>query len=119
MNPKPLLEQLCRGEDLSPEQSEALFGAVMAGEVEPFVLAGLLVALKAKGETAAEIAGAARAMRDAATRLAPTEEVGDSCGTGGQARQPQYLIPMRLGRRARAGRGDYRRFARGVTALAL
>jgi len=83
VNPKPLLEQLCRGEDLSPEQSEALFGAVMAGEVEPFVLAGLLVALKAKGETAAEIAGAARAMRDAATRLAPTEEVGDSCGTGG------------------------------------
>lgn len=80
---KPMLEQLCRGEDLSPAQSEALFGAVMAGQVEPFVLAGMLVALKAKGETAAEIAGAARAMRRAATRLEAEGEVGDACGTGG------------------------------------
>ncbi len=80
---KLLLEQLCRGEDLSPAQSEAVFGAVMAGEVEPMVLAGMLVALKAKGETAAEIAGAARAMRDAATPLEVEGEVGDACGTGG------------------------------------
>jgi len=42
-----------------------------------------LIALKAKGETAAEIAGAARAMRDAATRLRSDRPVGDTCGTGG------------------------------------
>jgi anthranilate phosphoribosyltransferase len=79
-----VLTALLEGRDLSQEQAFDLMGAVMAGEVPPFRLAGILTALRAKGETVAEIAGFARAMRDGALRINP-EKTGllDTCGTGG------------------------------------
>lgn len=84
VTPQEAIDTLAAGRDLTPQQAEDLFAAVMAGEVPPFALAGVLVALKAKGETAAEIAGAARAMRQAATPFdTEGQAVGDSCGTGG------------------------------------
>lgn len=79
-----LIDALCAGQDLTSEQAEAVFGAVVAGAISEVELAALLVALKAKGEAPAEIAGAARALRAAA---APFDRPGyvyaDCCGTGG------------------------------------
>lgn len=78
------LEALCAGENLSLTQAHELFTAVMRGEVSEARLSALLVALKIKGESPDEIAGAARAMREAALHLdTGTLEVADSCGTGG------------------------------------
>lgn len=78
------LETLCAGKDLSQAQCRDLFGAVMRGEVGQASLSALLIALKVKGESADEIAGAARAMREAALELDTGElRVADSCGTGG------------------------------------
>jgi anthranilate phosphoribosyltransferase len=59
-------------------------GAIMAGEVPSGLLAGILVALRAKGESVAEITGFARAMRENAVTI-PVEKDGllDTCGTGG------------------------------------
>jgi len=51
-----------------------------AGEAE---IAGFLVALKMKGETAAELAGFARAMRDRMIVVDAGTDVIDTCGTGG------------------------------------
>jgi anthranilate phosphoribosyltransferase len=51
-----------------------------AGEAE---IAGFLVALKMKGETAAELAGFARAMRDRMIVVDAGPDVIDTCGTGG------------------------------------
>jgi len=72
------------GQPLSFNQAEQFFSAVVKGEVEPVHLTALLVALKMRGETADEIAGAASALRAAATAF-PQQLAGsiDCCGTGG------------------------------------
>ncbi|MCS4307719.1 anthranilate phosphoribosyltransferase [Rheinheimera pacifica] len=72
------------GQPLSFAQAEQFFTAVVKGEVEPVHLTALLVALKMRGETADEIAGAASALRAAATEF-PQRTAGsiDCCGTGG------------------------------------
>jgi anthranilate phosphoribosyltransferase len=72
------------GQRLSFAQAEQFFQAVVQGKVEPVHLTALLVALKMRGETAAEIAGAASALRAAATPF-PQRRAGsiDCCGTGG------------------------------------
>ena len=78
------LEQLYRGESLDQPTMQALIARVVAGEAEPLQLAALLVALKIKGETPFEIAGAASAIRAAATPFAkPAYPVADIVGTGG------------------------------------
>lgn len=78
-----VLEGLLDGRDLSEEQAEAVLGAIMAGEAEPAQAAGFLVALRAKGETAAELAGLVRAMVAAAVPLHVSGTLVDTCGTGG------------------------------------
>ncbi|SEI03168.1 anthranilate phosphoribosyltransferase [Rheinheimera pacifica] len=72
------------GQPLSFAQAEQFFTAVVKGDVEPVHLTALLVALKMRGETADEIAGAASALRAAATAF-PQQLAGsiDCCGTGG------------------------------------
>jgi anthranilate phosphoribosyltransferase len=79
-----VLNSLLDGRHLAMEQAGDLMSAVMAGEVPPFRLAAILAALRAKGETVAEIAGFARAMRDGSLRISP-DRTGllDTCGTGG------------------------------------
>ena len=63
---KPILESLYSQQSLTKEQSEALFSEVVKGEVDPIILSSVLTALKIKGETPDEIAGAAQALRNAA-----------------------------------------------------
>ena len=78
------LERLARRVHLTLAESEALFRAVVLGSVDPSVLAALLALFRAKGETADELAGAARALRDTAEPLARgPAPIGDTCGTGG------------------------------------
>lgn len=71
-----------------PVDSDALrqaFGVIMRGEGTPAQVAGLLMALRVKGETAEEIAGVVQALRDAMVvlPLASPEQLVDTCGTGG------------------------------------
>ena len=75
------------GASLSEAGARAAFSAVMSGEATPAQLAALLVALRVKGETADEVAGAAHALRDAMVRLDVdrADELVDTCGTGGGA----------------------------------
>lgn len=78
------LAQLVENQDLSQQDTEQFFTQVLNGEVEPALLGSVLTALKIKGETPAEIAGAAVAIRSAATpfpkQISP---VADCVGTGG------------------------------------
>ncbi len=81
------LRRIAAGESLTDDEAASAFGVVMAGEATAVQLGALLMGLRVKGETADELAGAARALRGAMTALAtarPTELV-DTCGTGGGA----------------------------------
>ena len=63
---------------------EAAFGEIVTGNASPVQIAALLVALRTKGETAREIAAAARALRaHAETAVLADPRTIDTCGTGG------------------------------------
>jgi anthranilate phosphoribosyltransferase len=68
---------------LSLEHSEALFGKILDGEMSDAEIADTLVELADRGETAEEIAGAAKAMRARMIRINAPENAIDVCGTGG------------------------------------
>jgi anthranilate phosphoribosyltransferase len=79
-----LLNQLIDGNDLSQGQAEQFFQQVINGQISPELLAAVLTALKIKGERAAEIAGAALAIRGSALAFPEqTYKVADCVGTGG------------------------------------
>jgi anthranilate phosphoribosyltransferase len=78
------IAQLVDGNDLSAEETHAAMMQVMSGDASPAQIAALLVGLRIKGETPAEISGAARAMRAHVTPAVPTRDgLVDTCGTGG------------------------------------
>lgn len=78
------MEQLYRGEHISREQSQELFGQLLRGEMDPIVISSLLTALKIKGESPEEIAGAASALLAAANAFPrPDYAFCDIVGTGG------------------------------------
>ena len=87
--PAPLqraLVALANRQSLSEQEASDVFGIVMRGEATPAQLGGLLLALRVKGETAEEVAGAARALRAAMIRVpAAGAHLVDTCGTGGGA----------------------------------
>ncbi|MBL4941013.1 MAG: anthranilate phosphoribosyltransferase [Colwellia sp.] len=79
-----ILSPLVAGQHLNQQDTEQFFEKVLNGEIEPALLASVLTALKVKGETPAEIAGAAVAIRSAATPFPEqTTMVADCVGTGG------------------------------------
>lgn len=82
-----ILERLLSREDLDEASVEAIFGAILDGELTPAQIAAFAVALRAKGETEGEIAAAARALRARARIVRPRLDEGapllDTCGTGG------------------------------------
>ncbi len=80
-----LLEKVLAGSHLTESESESMLRTMGAGELPQPLAGGLLAALRAKGEVAAEIRGAARAMRDLAVRPDIPEEGDyvDIVGTGG------------------------------------
>ena len=81
------LRRLLAREDLTREETDALFGQIMDGALDAAQKAALLVALAMKGETAAEIAGAASAMRRRVVAIPHSQALAvDTCGTGGDGR---------------------------------
>ena len=78
------LARLLDGQDLSREEARDTMAVIMAGEASDAQIAGFLVALRAKGETADEIAGCAEAMREHVLRVSPARtDLVDVVGTGG------------------------------------
>ena len=78
------LNQLLAKQDLSFSQATQLFGAIMNGQLNDIELTAALIALKLKGETSDEIAGAAASMRANAVPFQTSKTLlADSCGTGG------------------------------------
>jgi anthranilate phosphoribosyltransferase len=81
------IDAVANGEDLSADQTAAVMARMMAGEATPVQIAGFLIGLRTKGETADEIAGLARTMRELATPVQTgREDLLDTAGTGGGTR---------------------------------
>ena len=81
--PNPL-PHLLSGHDLTSEEAEHLFERLVLGKLEPAEIAGMLIALRMKGETAEEMIGAARGLFAAALPFErPDYLFADCCGTGG------------------------------------
>jgi anthranilate phosphoribosyltransferase len=79
------IRRLTMGEAPHPDELTAAFNVVLAGDATPAQLAGLLVGLRVKGETPAELAAVVRSLRQAMIVL-PADEpdmLVDTCGTGG------------------------------------
>ena len=81
----PFLHRVASRVDLSVEDARSAMNVLLAGDASPVEIAAFLVALKMKGETAAELAGFARGMRENMIAVDAGEDVVDNCGTGGDA----------------------------------
>jgi len=80
------IERLAAGKDLSKEETNRIFSAIMDGQLTPAQVGGILVGLKAKGETHQEVASAAEAMLSRAVEVHPQGDCIDTCGTGGDGK---------------------------------
>ena len=78
---RKVIEDLCAGVDLSEERAYAAMEALL--DADQAQIAAFLVLLRAKGETAAEMAGLAKAMQSRAVEVDAGDEVLDIVGTGG------------------------------------
>lgn len=79
------LRQLADHHSLTEDETAAAFDVIMRGDGRPSQVGAMLMALRVKGESPAEIAGAARALRSVMVQLAIDEPdaLVDTCGTGG------------------------------------
>jgi len=68
---------------LNEAEAEAAFSAILDGNVAGEAIAAFLIALSDRGETASEIAGAAKAMRARMIPISAPSNAIDVCGTGG------------------------------------
>lgn len=82
---KALIAKAADGKSLNRDEARAAFSVLMSGDATPSQIAGLLMALRVRGETVDEITGAVEVMREKMTRvLAPADAI-DIVGTGGDA----------------------------------
>ena len=80
------LKKLVEGQNLSPAEARLAMAAMMEGTLTHAQAAGLLIALKMKGETAEEISEFAIAMREHGVKIHPhAQPLVDTCGTGGDS----------------------------------
>jgi anthranilate phosphoribosyltransferase len=78
------INAVCRGDELAEEEAARVLREVMEGRSSPEETAALLIALRTRGETADEIAGLARTMRELATKVeVDVDGLLDTAGTGG------------------------------------
>ncbi|WP_370287584.1 anthranilate phosphoribosyltransferase [Nocardioides sp.] len=78
-----VLGALVAGEDLQPAQARWAMGEILAGEASPAQIAGFVVALRAKGETVAELSAIVEAMYEVMTPISVPGRLLDVVGTGG------------------------------------
>jgi anthranilate phosphoribosyltransferase len=85
MSLKPILARLANAERLTETEAEEAFGIIMGGEATPAQIAGLLMAMRVRGETVAEMTGAVRAMRARMVAIEAPPGAMDIVGTGGDS----------------------------------
>lgn len=80
---KSIIAKVATGATLGEAEAELAFDTIMSGNATPSQMGGFLMALRVRGETVEEIAGAARIMRSKAIHVDAPPGTIDTCGTGG------------------------------------
>ncbi len=85
MTPQAAMNALIEKRDLSGEEMTSVMHQIMSGELTPVQIAGIVIALRSKGETVEEIAAAASVMRGLSAKVEVPQDLHlvDTCGTGG------------------------------------
>lgn len=84
MDIKTAINHVISGKDLSQANMHQVMQTIMQGDATPAQIGGLLIALRLKGESVAEITAAAQVMRELAEPVAVEKmHLVDTCGTGG------------------------------------
>ena len=86
MDIKEAISTVVSGKSLSIADASAVMNTIMDGEATPSQLGAFLTGLHLKGETPPEIAGMANVMREKALQGHVSEDVADTCGTGGDGK---------------------------------
>ena len=87
MNIQQAINTVIEGNNLTREEMTQVMHCVMSGDATPAQVAGLLVALRMKGEVVEELTAAASVMRELSTKVqVANENLVDTCGTGGDAK---------------------------------
>jgi anthranilate synthase/phosphoribosyltransferase len=82
---KPFIMKATGGEPLSQKEARAAFDLIMQGQATPAQVSALLTALRMRGETAEELAGAVESVRVCCTRVHAPADAIDIVGTGGDS----------------------------------
>ncbi len=82
---KPIIAKAADGKPLSRDEARTAFNIMMSGDATPSQIAGLLMALRVRGETVDEITGAVEIMREKMIRVSAPAGSIDIVGTGGDA----------------------------------
>ncbi len=87
MDIQQAINTVIEGNHLNTEQMTSVMRTVMSGEATPAQVAGFLVALRMKGEVVEELTAAASVMRELSAKVEiATENLVDTCGTGGDSK---------------------------------
>jgi anthranilate phosphoribosyltransferase len=78
------IDEICNGTHLTADHTSAALAEIMEGRAEPVQIGAFLIALRAKGETVAELVGLARTMRNLSAQVKGNrDDLVDTAGTGG------------------------------------
>ena len=85
-NSEKLINSIYNGKNLSFEESKTIFLNIMNGKMSENSIYNFLTYLSAKGETSDEIAGGVYVLREKALKVTTSEDIIDTCGTGGDGK---------------------------------
>jgi len=85
-NSEKLINSISNGKNLSFEESKTIFLNIMNGKMSENSIYNFLTYLSAKGETSDEIAGGVYVLREKALKVTTSEDIIDTCGTGGDGK---------------------------------
>jgi anthranilate phosphoribosyltransferase len=112
------LGRILDGRDLERAEARSVMDEIMRGEATPAQIAGYLIALRLKGETADEIAGSAEAMREHVLAVRPRrDDLVDTAGTGGDGAGTFNISTAAALVAAAAGAGVAKHGNRAVSSL--
>ena len=85
-NSDQLVDDISKGKNLTFEESKKIFLDIMSGNMKEKLIFNFLTGLSAKGETSEEIAGGVYVLREKALKVKTSENIIDTCGTGGDGK---------------------------------